>query len=54
MKKVILITELASKTMESKKPKTRYTAGKFAKPMVWIRTYLGDRIFDNVVLSQIR
>ncbi|WP_158594612.1 hypothetical protein [Ulvibacterium marinum] len=52
MKKVILIIGLAFKTMESIEPKTRYRTGKFAKPTVWIRTYLGDRIFDKVILGQ--
>ena len=49
-----VITGLVSEAVKAKKPKTRYRAGKFAKPMVWIRTYLGDRIFDKVVLSQIK
>ncbi|HBH24063.1 MAG TPA: short-chain dehydrogenase/reductase [Cytophagales bacterium] len=49
-----VITRLLSKIVRSRKPKTRYAAGKFAKPMMWIRKYLGDRIFDAVVMSQVK
>ena len=49
-----VITKLVSKAVKSKRPKTRYRAGKYAKPMVWIRTYLGDRIFDKLVMSQVK
>jgi short-subunit dehydrogenase len=35
-------------------PKTRYRVGYFAKPMVWLRIYLGDRLFDKIVMSQVK
>ncbi|MBU3820977.1 SDR family NAD(P)-dependent oxidoreductase [Flavobacteriaceae bacterium XHP0103] len=47
-----VISDAVVKIIHSKKPKTRYRVGKFAKPMVWMRTYLGDRLFDNIVMSQ--
>jgi hypothetical protein len=28
-------------------------AGKFAKPMMWVRKYMGDRVFDKIVMSQV-
>ncbi|MFY0686622.1 MAG: oxidoreductase [Cyclobacteriaceae bacterium] len=49
-----VITNVISKAIRSAKPKTRYRAGKWAKPMVWIRVNLGDRIFDKTVMSQIK
>lgn len=49
-----VISRTISKAIASKKPKTRYRVGKFAKPMVWIRTYLGDNMFDRVVMSQVK
>ncbi len=49
-----LIANIISKAIQSSRPKTRYRAGKLAKPLVWMRTYLGDRIFDRVVMSQIK
>jgi hypothetical protein len=34
------------------KPRTRYVAGKYAKPMIMMRHWLGDRMCDRVVMSQ--
>jgi short-subunit dehydrogenase len=47
-----VIADTVSKIVKSGNPKTRYRVGKFAKPMVWMRTYLGDRLFDRIVMSQ--
>ncbi|QEC76410.1 oxidoreductase [Mucilaginibacter ginsenosidivorax] len=47
-----VIADAVSKIVRSNNPKTRYRVGKFAKPMVWMRTYLGDRLFDKIVMSQ--
>lgn len=49
-----VISNLVSKAIKARKPKTRYVAGKYAKPMMFIRKYLGDRIFDSVILSTIK
>lgn len=49
-----VISRLIDKAISSRKPKTRYAGGKFAKPMIFIRTYLGDRIFDKAVMSQVK
>jgi short-subunit dehydrogenase len=49
-----VISNLVSKVIKAKKPKTRYVAGKYAKPMMFIRKYLGDRIFDKVVMSTLK
>ncbi len=50
--KASVISDAVSKIVSTRKPKTRYRVGKFAKPMVWMRTYLGDEIFDKIVMSQ--
>lgn len=47
-----VIADAISKIVSSNSPKTRYRVGKFAKPMVWMRTYLGDELFDKIVISQ--
>jgi len=47
-----VIANTISKIVKSNNPKTRYRVGKFAKPMVWMRTYLGDKMFDRIVMSQ--
>jgi len=49
-----VISKTILKIVNSSKPKTRYRIGKLAKPLVWIRTYLGDSLFDKLILSQIK
>ena len=48
-----VVSNTISKIVSSQKPKTRYRIGKMAKPLVWMRIYLGDRLFDKVVTSQL-
>ena len=49
-----VIAGVVSKAVKARKPRTRYVAGKYAKPMIMMRTWLGDRIFDRVIMSQMR
>ena len=49
-----VIAKLVAKAVKARNPKTRYAAGKYAHLMMFIRKYLGDRIFDKTVMSQIR
>ncbi len=51
--KTTVISNTVSKIINERKPKTRYRVGLFAKPMVWMRIYLGDRLFDKIVMSQV-
>ena len=51
---VSVITKLIDKAVHSKHPQTRYVAGAFAKPLMFIRKYGGDRIFDKVVMSTVK
>lgn len=51
---VSIITKLILKAVHSKNPKTRYAAGAFAKPLMFIRKHLGDRAFDNILLNQLK
>ncbi|WP_373553845.1 oxidoreductase [Haliscomenobacter sp.] len=51
--KTAVIADTIVKIVNSTNPKTRYRVGKWAKPMVWMRVYLGDRLFDRIVMSQI-
>ena len=48
-----VIAKAVSRAVNSKNPKTRYAAGKFAKPLIFARTFLGDRIFDRIASMQI-
>jgi short-subunit dehydrogenase len=55
--KPIVIAELIKKIIEAKKPKTRYVKGFMAKPILFLKKYLNDRMFDKIieiVLSQFK
>ncbi len=47
-----VITDLIIKAVDSQKPKTRYVAGAYAKPLMFLRKYLGDRRFDKILMKQ--
>ena len=49
-----VITDLILQAIRSKKPKTRYVAGKFAKPMMFARKWCGDRVFDKIIMSMVK
>jgi NAD(P)-dependent dehydrogenase (short-subunit alcohol dehydrogenase family) len=49
-----VIVKLVLEAITTRKPKTRYVAGKFAKPMMFIRKWLGDRTYDKAVLSMLK
>jgi hypothetical protein len=49
-----VIAKTVSKAIKAKKPKTRYAAGKYAKPMIAIRKMVSDRSFDRMVMSMVK
>ena len=49
-----VIAGVVSKAVKARRPRTRYVAGKYARPMIMMRTWLGDRIFDRVIMSQMQ
>lgn len=49
-----VITNVIMKAIRAKNPKTRYVAGKMAKPVMFMRKYFGDRIFDKAIMSQVK
>ena len=49
-----VIADVVSEAINSDNPKTRYVAGKFAKPMMFIRKYFGDKNYDKVIMSRIK
>lgn len=49
-----LIAKTVKKIIAAKNPKTRYLTGKLAKPLVYMRSIFGDKIFDKILLSQLR
>ncbi len=49
-----VITNLINKAIDSAKPKTRYAAGYMAKPLMFIRRTFSDRMFDRIIMSQLK
>ncbi len=47
-----VIADVVGKALLSARPKTRYAAGKYARMMIWVRKWLGDRVFDRLIKSQ--
>lgn len=45
-----VIARVVSKAIASDKPKTRYVAGKFARPLLFTRKWFGDRVFDCLIM----
>ncbi len=48
-----VIADLILKSITAKKPKTRYSAGKYAKQLLTVRRTTSDRMFDRIITSQI-
>ena len=50
----MLIARLIQKVVTVEKPKARYAAGYMAKPLLFIKRWMGDAIFDKVIESQLK
>jgi short-subunit dehydrogenase len=49
-----VIASAISKALKAKRPKTRYAAGANAKPIIFLRWLLSDRIFDKTMLMMMK
>ncbi len=49
-----VIAELILKSITAKSPKTRYHAGFMAGPILFMRKVLSDKLFDKMMLSQLK
>ena len=47
-----VIAKVVAKAIRAKKPKTRYAAGKYARTLLFMRKWLGDRMFDRLIMGQ--
>lgn len=52
--KPIVIARVIKKAVEAKSPKTRYAAGAGAKPILFLRWLLSDRMMDRLMLGMIK
>jgi short-subunit dehydrogenase len=50
----IVIAKVIAKAVMASRPKTRYIAGAGAKPILFLRRILPDRLFDRLALSLLR
>ncbi len=41
------------RAVEAGRPKTRYVAGRMARTLMFVRKYLGDRLYDRLIMSQL-
>jgi len=49
-----VITDLILKAVRARRPRTRYSAGQYARPMMFLRKYFGDRVFDGILRASLR
>ncbi|MET3508532.1 oxidoreductase [Halalkalibacter oceani] len=49
-----LVAKTVSKAIAARRPKPRYAVGKMAKPVIFLRKWLGDKNFDRLVMSQLK
>lgn len=48
-----VITKLVKKAIYSKQPKTRYSGGYMAGPLLFMRKILSDRMLDKMIMSRV-
>ena len=46
-----LIADVVTRAVTARKPKTRYAAGYMAKPSLFLRKLLSDRMFDRIITT---
>ena len=49
-----VIADTIVKALKARRPRTRYAAGKMAKPILFARRWASDRVFDRLVGSMVR
>lgn len=49
-----VIADVVSRAVAARRPRTRYSAGRYANLMMGVRKWFGDRAFDQLVMSTVR
>ena len=49
-----VITDQVMRAITARRPRTRYVAGAMARPLMYMRRLLPDRMFDRVLMSQLK
>lgn len=47
-----IVADTVAKAVAAARPRTRYAVGAYARPMIFMRKWLGDRLFDRIIKSQ--
>ncbi|WP_045690655.1 oxidoreductase [Hymenobacter sp. AT01-02] len=50
----LVIAQLVQESITAKHPKTRYVGGYMAKPMLFLRSVLPDKMLDRILMSQMK
>ena len=50
---VSVIADVIVESVKTKKLRTRYVAGKYARQLLTLRKLVSDRMFDRIIKSQI-
>jgi NAD(P)-dependent dehydrogenase (short-subunit alcohol dehydrogenase family) len=48
-----VVADVVGTAVAAARPRTRYVKGKFGALLIALRTWLGDRMFDRIILSQL-
>ena len=49
-----VVADAIARAVQARRPKTRYVAGNLARPLMFVRKYFGDRVYDRLIMSQFR
>lgn len=49
-----VVADAIARAVRARRPRTRYVAGNLARPLMFIRKYFGDRVYDRLIMSQFR
>lgn len=54
MSQPTVVARAIVRAVRARRPKTRYVAGNLARPLMFVRKFLGDRVYDRLIMSQFR
>ncbi|GAB3811009.1 oxidoreductase [Kribbella italica] len=47
------LADVIVKAIGAPRPRTRYVAGQYARPLLFVRKWFGDRVYDRVLMSRV-
>jgi hypothetical protein len=49
-----VVSDLVVKALRAQRPRTRYHGGLMARPLLFLRRHLSDRLFDRLIMIGFR